>query len=135
MPKDELPGRPSPQPVEPDADTSAGEAPTVPTGDEGHGYVFDADTTSRLERLREFRDHAADLAETMADQADSFASYLEESARRGDSERRLKIAEVEREIAEIERRNAAKLRSQGSEPMDLERLPSLPGTEAPTEPE
>jgi hypothetical protein len=55
------------------------------------------------------------------------------SAQRGDSERRLEIATVEREIAEIERRNAAKLRSQGSEPMNLEHLPSLPGTEPPAE--
>ena len=83
--------------------------------------------------MRAYRTRAAELAETIARQADSFASYLEESAPRGDTERRLGIASVEREIAEIERRNAAKLRSHGSEPLHLEHLPSLPGTEPPAE--
>src|SRR3954468_3882059 len=130
MPKDDLPA----ESHQDDAGADAAAHP-IPSAQDGAGSRRDADAGSQPERLRAFRAHAADLAETIARQADSFASYLEESAQRGDSQRRLEIATVEREIAEIERRNAAKLRSQGSEPMDLERLPSLPGTEAPTEPE
>src|SRR5947209_462430 len=119
MPKDDLPAEPSDQE---DGATGAAARPDPSTEDRG-GSRREPDTGSQPERLQAFRTHAADLAESIARQADSFASYLEESAQRGDAERRLGIATVEREIAEIERRNAAKLRSQGSEPMQLEHLP------------
>lgn len=64
-------------------------------------------------------------ADLVAEQAEAFAGYLEATAGGRDRERKLRLATREREIAALERRNAAKLRSGGSGPLDLESPPSL----------
>jgi hypothetical protein len=89
--------------------------------------------TELFEQLRQridaVRAQMAAAAEDVAREADVYAYLLERAAERGDSARRLGLAAVEREISRIERRNAARLRQSGVYPLDLERLPPLPGFE------